>query len=104
MIDPLICLPIFASRTPESQRHPWRQSLFRASVPENPVLQAECQELLASLHSHIRTGLLPDSGWFSKIYSRFLLKLIVSFLLKAAENSIFRYLNGKGIQIILQQF
>ena len=47
-------------------RHPWRNPLFRASMPENPVPKAECQELLTSLRSHLRTGLLPVSGCFSK--------------------------------------
>ena len=51
---------------PEIDRHPWRNLLCRASVPENPVITAECQEHLTSLRSHIRTGMLPDSGWIYK--------------------------------------
>ena len=52
-------------------RHPWRNPLFRASLPENPVRKAECQELLTSLRSHIWTGLPPVSGCFSKAFRYF---------------------------------
>ena len=52
-------------------RHPWRNPLFRASLPENPIQKTECQELLTSLHSHIRTGLLPVSGCFLKVFRYF---------------------------------
>ena len=52
-------------------RHPWRNPLFRASLPENPVRKAEYQELLTSLRSHIWKGLLPVSGCFLKVFRYF---------------------------------
>ena len=46
---------------PGLHRHPWRQPLFRASVPENPVSQTEYQELLTSLRKSHQGR---PSAWF----------------------------------------